>query len=1035
MDSVKLKQLKNKDVHAQSAVASREVKEHLANFIFQRQGSSTQISNLQSSSSSSNNNNNDYSSISRVGDCSSSNSNAKSIITNQNDCYMNIGPNGVHGDNHPLRKTASMPTMHIPYKAQSLSRRRQMERRTTMSPLMKRKSRTRRQMLQSQDSNSNEYSSNPCITATSHDRSVSQSSSPATTSTISNMDYTNSNRQQQMVGSSSIASTSHQHMTSPTNKIPKSSQPIKLTSIFTNKELEKLPYDMKNSLYFSNAPNSSSSNLLQQQTANFQPTTTDKNALRQQQHLQVNEALRKTIMNRGKLGIGGSLDIDGLSGSSASSGSGAPAAGGQASDNNGGSFVKDELRQWSLDGADLKTSAALNKLALSSNVSQMAALNANLFHREYHKLHRLATTSDAASLRRSQSPSSSISMGLSGNQAAASMQLQQHPAHQAGTREPRMVIGSVHHHPHLRHYSSSSSSTSSLLSQQDSLEESSSQAIDLSSSSEASRNRQYHGGLTKQTHHHHQQPQQQQQVPGNLFNNVSASQSQAHASSQLTNHLLKKNQSNQKLLLDSFNQLQLCHSQDQIKQMLINSASTSASQQQQQQHLLLGNTSHHLHPSLLNASKNATSLDGPSCQTNLIASLAEQFNLSASAQNLLSLQDQTNLARQQQQQPHIPASEFNQWLLNCIQSKELEQSNLITSSVLDKLISLPEPYKTNLLTHLFQQQQLRSNSHAAGVNDESTKAMISRALSSPLLISSPVDAGSLLHPNNLVGAGPAIATDPHQIRLMRQALANPQQQQQQHQGMIVDSIGGNSLDETHERPGRPNSWSKSQYSMPGGQHRSLDLSAKSGDESGIFSRLNQRPINEQIDTNLFSNNPPPALNFCYTPADPKKASYSFIFNPIFDKHASTGLTYELELSNHKCICGNEYNHPENSFRILAIWRRLYDRGLMAKCARIEARRATLEEIQLCHSETYACYFGKSPYERIKLSQLDLSKLPIEGLTQLECGGQGADIDTAWNEELTPGVARLAAGCVIEAAVSVAKGKLMNAFAVVRPPGK
>lgn len=87
------------------------------------------------------------------------------------------------------------------------------------------------------------------------------------------------------------------------------------------------------------------------------------------------------------------------------------------------------------------------------------------------------------------------------------------------------------------------------------------------------------------------------------------------------------------------------------------------------------------------------------------------------------------------------------------------------------------------------------------------------------------------------------------------------------------------------------------------------------------------------------------------------------------------------------------------------------------------------------SETYSHYFGKSPYDRIKLSQLDLSKLPIEGLTQLECGGQGADIDTAWNEELTPNVARLAVGCVIEAAINVAKGKLMNAFAVVRPPGK
>ena len=70
-----------------------------------------------------------------------------------------------------------------------------------------------------------------------------------------------------------------------------------------------------------------------------------------------------------------------------------------------------------------------------------------------------------------------------------------------------------------------------------------------------------------------------------------------------------------------------------------------------------------------------------------------------------------------------------------------------------------------------------------------------------------------------------------------------------------------------------------------------------------------------------------------------------------------------------------------------------------------------------------------------MSKLDLTRLPIVGLAHLECGGQGADIDTPWNEEQTPGVARLAAGCVIEAAVNIAEGRLMNAFAVVRPPGE
>lgn len=74
-------------------------------------------------------------------------------------------------------------------------------------------------------------------------------------------------------------------------------------------------------------------------------------------------------------------------------------------------------------------------------------------------------------------------------------------------------------------------------------------------------------------------------------------------------------------------------------------------------------------------------------------------------------------------------------------------------------------------------------------------------------------------------------------------------------------------------------------------------------------------------------------------------------------------------------------------------------------------------------------------ERIRVHELDLSKLPIEGLTQLDCGGPGADIDTAWAENRTPIACRRAVGSVIDAAVNVANGRFMNAFAIVRPPGK
>lgn len=45
-----------------------------------------------------------------------------------------------------------------------------------------------------------------------------------------------------------------------------------------------------------------------------------------------------------------------------------------------------------------------------------------------------------------------------------------------------------------------------------------------------------------------------------------------------------------------------------------------------------------------------------------------------------------------------------------------------------------------------------------------------------------------------------------------------------------------------------------------------------------------------------------------------------------------------------------------------------------------------------------------------------------------------DIDTVWNEQHTPAASRIAAGCVTDLALKVAKGELKNGFAVVRPPG-
>lgn len=1073
MDSLKLELLKNKEEHAQSAIASQEVREHLAAFICsKRQGSSTQISTTTSSNQHHQHHQQQH--PSNAGQLFSSanysvQSGANNGYTNSSSRYMIVNVPGIQDDDHPLRKTASMPTIHISYKAQSLSRRRQMERRTTMSPLMKRKSKPKRQLLQSQDST--EYSSNPCIiqSSRSNTRSLSQSSSPPP---IQSYQYQDSQQQHQqndtfisedmtVTGNTNIGSQQRSSQsTTATNSqqlpqqqhhsssIPSSaSQTIKLSSIFTNRELESL----QNSLYFPTstasvpqASSSSSSNVVQQaqkiptnhtnfnnnnnhesstitttnntgSAGNIHQTALEKSVLsRQQQHLKVNEAIRKTVIQRasskGKMAISGSLDSGGV-----------PATTGKNSDSStkggGAHNFKDELRQLSLDGADLRTNMAFNKLASSTQIAN------SMFHRDFHKL-RLATTSDAAIIRRSQSPSSSISMGLSGGQAAACITHQSANYNTSATNQPSSMPPHYPAHQriaHGKHYSSSSSSTSSLLSQQDSLEESSSQAIDLSSSSEASRHHRHQTNSIFNTSGAHRQSQF---AAGHL-------QMKPQATSAQNQHQATPNQHYQKVLQESFNQLQLCQSQEGMKHLLI--SSTNQQQQpsqtkQPQQPFQQISVNQQLSdaaaaaaaaishpPSLSSTSKTATSLDASgNHHNNSIVSISEQFNISASAQNLISLhqRDQQQLQNtinnlgslithhQQQQQHPSPISinnsnqshDLNQWLFaynNPIQAttNDAQFSRQLTGALFTKLTSFPEPYRSTLLSHIIQQQQLGQmnpvvDDRVNGVSqhqqqpqqhhdqDQDQRSLISRTLSSPMLISNYQETSMLPDQADHIMGGCNAGQDNQSARANDEPLSHSSDIIQRNHHHNQSRKGGeknevisqdpvmmmDSLDESkHTKIS-----SSSVAAAIGAQTNTNELALMKKGKKFPVLESNQHSLDLTVSSNSSSKEKSSKLalesskimeaplNFSYTPADPKRASYNFIYNPIFDKHSSTGLIYELEMCNHKCICNNENNHPENSYRILAIWRRLYDSGLMAKCAKIEARRATLEEIQLCH---------------------------------------------------------------------------------------
>ncbi|MPC22842.1 Histone deacetylase 4 [Portunus trituberculatus] len=150
--------------------------------------------------------------------------------------------------------------------------------------------------------------------------------------------------------------------------------------------------------------------------------------------------------------------------------------------------------------------------------------------------------------------------------------------------------------------------------------------------------------------------------------------------------------------------------------------------------------------------------------------------------------------------------------------------------------------------------------------------------------------------------------------------------------------------------------------------------------------------------------------------------------------ATTGLAYDNMMLKHQCVCNDNSHHPEHGGRLHSIMARLQETGLIHRCHYLRARKATLEEIQSCHSEAHTLLFGTNPLNRSRLDMSMFADLPIKSFVRLHCGGIGVDLDTTWNEMHTSSAARMAAGCVVDLAYKVAKGELRNGFALVRPPG-
>uniref|UniRef100_A0A061RQX0 histone deacetylase n=1 Tax=Tetraselmis sp. GSL018 TaxID=582737 RepID=A0A061RQX0_9CHLO len=119
-----------------------------------------------------------------------------------------------------------------------------------------------------------------------------------------------------------------------------------------------------------------------------------------------------------------------------------------------------------------------------------------------------------------------------------------------------------------------------------------------------------------------------------------------------------------------------------------------------------------------------------------------------------------------------------------------------------------------------------------------------------------------------------------------------------------------------------------------------------------------------------------------------------IFDPIMEDHFSPQGHYEC---------------PE---RVASLVSKLEETGLLASCKRLAPRLASDEELMRVHTREHIA--------------------KVDGIR--EASARNADLGGVFCSPGTPAAARMAAGCVTEAALQVLRGEVGSAMAVVRPPG-
>lgn len=128
----------------------------------------------------------------------------------------------------------------------------------------------------------------------------------------------------------------------------------------------------------------------------------------------------------------------------------------------------------------------------------------------------------------------------------------------------------------------------------------------------------------------------------------------------------------------------------------------------------------------------------------------------------------------------------------------------------------------------------------------------------------------------------------------------------------------------------------------------------------------------------------------------------------------TGIVYSTLMEEHQPSDSNEYELPARTGKTIE---HLEVVGLLGCCTLLKAKKAKTKELRLVHAQRHIDYVDQISFFS-----------SLEKLTSFSIG------EDLYCSEGTSEAARMACGCVIEAARAVARNEVKNAYAIVRPPG-